>query len=102
MRLTTILICLSLAFLQACGPKSKPTGRPDEIAVPQLAMPAAARRACADPQDLLGDGPRLADDAVGITRIGDALIDCDRARALAVSTADRQSDIYMSMHPVSH
>lgn len=66
-----------------------PIGPPVDVARPVVVLPAVAALACDDPAAHLADGGTVGHDAMSVTALGDALIDCDRRRALAVDAARR-------------
>lgn len=71
-------------FLAACSTKSSDIGPNEPLPQIRVEVPAAARVPCPAPETLVAAGGTLRADAVTITRLGDALIDCERRRALAV------------------
>lgn len=72
------------AFLAACSTKSADIGPNEPLPEIRSPIPASARVPCPAPETLVAAGGTLRADAVTITRLGDALIDCERRRALAV------------------
>ena len=75
-------------FLAACSTKSADTGLNEPLPQIRAPIPAAARIPCPAPETLMAAGGTLRADAVTITRLGDALIDCERRRALAASAKE--------------
>lgn len=71
------LLCAALT-LPSCGPFG--SGGGNRLALPP--MPPAAAQPCARPDEALGAG----DWRLIAGRLGDALIDCEARRALAVTT----------------
>lgn len=73
------MIALVLALTGCAGLKADGTGvRPDPL-------PASVAAPCPHPADLLSRGGTVADDEISLGRIGDALIECEGRRAVAVA-----------------
>lgn len=87
MKHATILMGLALASaLMGCAASNVDGVRADPL-------PASVTGLCPAPGDLLAKGGTVADDEISMGRIGDALIECERARALAVEAYERLRDI---------
>ncbi|SFN16478.1 hypothetical protein SAMN05216224_102740 [Thioclava dalianensis] len=89
MRLMLILIWIAPACLSGCGETFFNTGPiNDPLPAPRVEFPAAARQPCANPRALVSRGGEMADDAKAITRLGNALIECEARRGLALRSAE--------------